>query len=254
MREHATKPFERASPKAAVRQSRVGLGFAALLAAAWLAVHFLGIFAFDLGEDPLWLAVLTVLVQAWLSTGLFIVAHDAMHGSLAPAMPRLQRFAGRAALMIYAGLDYRAMEPKHFEHHKHVGSAGDPDFHAENPHRFWPWLLRFFGSYYTHAQLARITVVACVYLLLGAHLLNIVVFWAVPALAALLQLFFFGTYLPHRHGRGAFADRHNARSTPLPRWLSLVTCFHFGGYHHEHHLYPNTPWWALPGKRAERPS
>ena len=232
------------------RQSVVGLGFAGLFAAGWLAVHFGGIFAIDLGaENPPTIAVLVAL-QSWLSTGLFIVAHDAMHGALAPAAPRLQRLAGRAALMIYAGIDYRRMEPKHFDHHRHVGTANDPDFNAADPVRFWPWISAFFMAYYRHSQIVRIALVAAVYLLLGAPVLNIAIFWAAPALLALGQLFFFGTYLPHRHGRDKFADRHRARSTRLPDWLSLVTCFHFGGYHHEHHLYPSTPWWLLPTRRS----
>lgn len=232
-------------------QSLIGLGIAAGIMALWLAIHLYGIFAFEIGEGALLLAAALVLAQAWLSTGLFITAHDAMHGALAPAWPRLQERAGIAALLVYAGLDYRMMAPKHFEHHKHVGGAGDPDFHEGDPVRFWPWLTRFFRTYYTHTQIFRITAVALIYLLLGANLLNIVLFWAVPALLALVQLFYFGTYLPHRHVGGAFADRHRARSTALPDWLSLATCFHFGGYHHEHHLYPGEPWWRLPSRGAE---
>jgi len=88
-------------------------------------------------------------------------------------------------------------------------------------------------------------------MLLGASLPNIVAFWAVPAVLALGQLFLFGTFLPHRHDRGSFADAHNARSNGLRPAMSLVTCFHFGAYHHEHHLSPGTPWWRLPTFRRE---
>jgi beta-carotene ketolase (CrtW type) len=116
-----------------------------------------------------------------------------------------------------------------------------------------PWFASFFRSYYTHGQIARITVAAIAYMLLGASLLNIVAFWAVPALLALVQLFLFGTYLPHRHAETPFADRHNARSSGLSPLLSLMTCFHFGAYHHEHHLSPGTPWWRLPGVRSRPP-
>ncbi|MEE4351007.1 MAG: fatty acid desaturase [Pacificimonas sp.] len=231
------------------RQTVIGLAIAVGIFAAWTALHVYGIFFIDLGTEPLWSAGLLILAQAWLSTGLFITAHDAMHGSLAPRLPQVQERVGQAALMIYAGLDYDRMKPAHYRHHSHVGTADDPDFHAERPRDFAPWLLRFFTRYYTHGQLARITVAATLYLLLGAHLLNIVVFWAVPALLALLQLFTFGTYLPHRHSETGFADRHRARSTAQPTWLSLLSCFHFGGFHHEHHLYPGEPWWRLPTRR-----
>ncbi|MGB3723758.1 MAG: fatty acid desaturase [Pacificimonas sp.] len=231
------------------KQSRIGLSLATLFLLSWLALHLGAIFGVSLSAEIVPATILLILLQSWLSTALFITAHDAMHGALTPAWPRLQRRLGQAAMWIYAGLDYRQFEPKHFEHHKHVGTAGDPDFDADNPTRFGPWLVAFFSRYYTHAQIGRITVVAIAYMLLGASLLNIVIFWAVPALLALLQLFYFGTYLPHRHGGDAFVDHHKARSTRLPDLLSLITCFHFGGYHHEHHLYPSEPWWRLPARR-----
>ena len=66
-----------------------------------------------------------------------------------------------------------------------------------------------------------------------------------------LVRFLFGTWLPHRADDDApFADRHNARSPAMSDTLSLLTCYHFGGYHHEHHLYPGVPWWRLPATRA----
>lgn len=226
------------------------LWIAGAIGAGYIAIHLGGIFGVTLGRAPWALVAAMVLAQTWLSTGLFIVAHDCMHGSFAPGRPRLNRGVGRLALMLYAGIDFDRMLPAHFAHHRHTGTAQDPDFDAKGPTRALPWLFRFFIGYYTHAQLLRITLAACLWLLLGANLLNIVIFWAVPALLALCQLFWFGTYLPHRHAAGAdgdrFADRHRARSTPLPRWLSALTCFHFGGYHHEHHLSPGTPWWRLP--------
>jgi beta-carotene ketolase (CrtW type) len=229
----------------------VGLGAAALIGAAWLAVHLGAIFLWEWRWATLPLAALIILVQAWLSTGLFIVAHDAMHGSLAPGRPRLNDAVGRAALMIYAGLDYDRLRPAHFAHHKAPGTAGDPDFHPGRPRAFGPWLLRFFFGYYTHAQLARITLVACLYIFAGgASLLNIAAFWALPALLAMLQLFTFGTWLPHRRGHDAFPDRHHARSNRMGRAAALITCFNFGAYHHEHHLAPGVPWWALPQARS----
>ncbi len=218
------------------------------IASVWLTIHIVGIFAFPLGAAWAWVVPLVAL-QTWLSTGLFITAHDCMHGSFAPGRPAANRAIGRLALLMYAGLDYDRMLPNHFAHHRHVGTAADPDFDAANPTRPLPWLIRFFGNYYTHRQIVRIVVVLGSYQLLGASLLNILVFWAVPALLALVQLFYFGTFLPHRHDGEAFPDRHNARSNGFGRVLSVVTCFNFGGYHHEHHLHPQVPWWNLPATR-----
>jgi len=232
------------------RQRQIGLGLAGALIGAWLLVHAGAMAGWRAGESPLWLAVLLVAVQTWLSTGLFIVAHDAMHGSLAPGRPDWNRRLGSLCLMLYAGLSYRRLLVKHAAHHRHAGSARDPDFDAGNPRRLLPWFARFFRAYYTHAQIVRIGTTITVYLLvLGVPVLNVILFWAVPALLALAQLFVFGTYLPHRHEVAPFADHHRARSSPFSPALSLLTCFHFGGYHHEHHLSPGTPWWGLPSLR-----
>lgn len=229
---------------------RTGYAVAAAIVGTWLAIHLGGIFAFPLDGGNWLLAVPLVALQTWLSTGMFITAHDCMHGSFAPGRPNLNRTAGRTTLMLYAGLDYDRLLPNHFAHHRHVGTADDPDFHAADPTRPVGWLIRFFRTYYTHWQIVRIVAVLSVYQLLDASLLNILVFWAVPALLALVQLFFFGTFLPHRHEATPFADRHNARSSKFGRVASVLTCFNFGGYHHEHHLHPHVPWWRLPAARA----
>jgi beta-carotene ketolase (CrtW type) len=225
--------------------ARINLVAAAAIILSWVGIHLGAIFTIDLASAPLSLIVMLVLVQCWLSTGLFIIAHDCMHGSLAGPGNAWNRRIGRLALMIYAGLDYNAMRPAHIAHHRNVGTAADPDFSVASPRRPLRWLVTFFMGYYSHMQLVRITVVAVVWMLLGASLWNIVVFWAVPALLALLQLFFFGTYLPHRHSDQAFDDAHLARSVGPGGIWSLLSCFHFGGYHLEHHRYPQLPWWRL---------
>ncbi len=231
------------------REAVVSQLLAAAIVIAWLGVHFATILG-GVADNLSWPAIAAIIaVQAWLSAGLFIIAHDAMHGALVPGRPRRNRAIGRLTLMIYAGLDYDRMMPAHHQHHRHTGTADDPDFCATNPRHAPAWFLHFFGNYYTHVQLVRITVVALVYLAMGANLLDITIFWALPALLALVQLFVFGTFLPHRHGESDFVDHHKARSGP-GGLVSLISCFHFGGYHHEHHLNPGTPWWRLPSLRA----
>lgn len=232
---------------------RTGLWLATAVGLAWLSIHLGGIFGWRWHGAGVLLAVPVVLIQAWLSTGLFIIAHDCMHGSLVPGRPRLNAIVGTLCLGAYAALSYARLYPKHHAHHAMPGTADDPDFHPGAPRRALPWFVRFFRGYYTHGQIVRITLAAAAYLLLGASLVNIVVFWAVPAVLALGQLFYFGTYLPHRHEDRPFADDHRARSSRLGPILSLLTCFHFGGYHHEHHLSPGTPWYRLPSRRRLAP-
>jgi beta-carotene ketolase (CrtW type) len=240
--------------RAVAGQTGMSVLLAAALLAGWLVLHVAGVFLAPLDRVTLIAAPVVILVQAWLSAGLFIVAHDCMHGSFAPGRPGLNRAVGTLCVALYACFSYRQLEASHFRHHRHAGREGDPDFNPADPHGFLRWYLRFFANYYTHGQILRITLVACVYIFaFGAELANIALFWAVPALLSSLQLFAFGTWLPHRHDGSPFADRHNARSN-RSGWIgSLLSCFHFGGYHHEHHLHPGVPWWALPQASGAMP-
>jgi len=73
----------------------------------------------------------------------------------------------------------------------------------------------------------------------------------VPSIASSLQLFFFGTYLPHREPEGGYVSETRAQSSNWSVFWSFITCYHFG-YHEEHHEQPNVPWWGLPGLHQQR--
>ena len=232
------------------RQRSIGLAIAAALIGAWTALHVWGVFFLPLEGWGRLAAAPVIGALTWLSVGLFITAHDAMHRSLAPDRPAANRMVGAACLLIYAGFGFGSLLPKHHQHHRAPGTAADPDFHPDHPTRFWPWYARFFREYFGWRELAWVSAVSSFYVLvLRAPLANVLLFWAAPALLSSLQLFAFGTWLPHRRGED-FPDHHQARSNRMPRWLSLLTCFHFGGYHHEHHTHPHLPWWRLPEARA----
>jgi beta-carotene/zeaxanthin 4-ketolase len=79
---------------------------------------------------------------------------------------------------------------------------------------------------------------------------NIALLYGFPAITSSLQLFYFGTYRPHRHEAVSFADHHRSRTNDYGTLASLFSCFHFG-YHHEHHLAPFVPWWGLPRQHKE---
>jgi beta-carotene ketolase (CrtW type) len=234
------------------RQTLIGLGLAAAIAFAWAALHVYAVFFVPLSGTGLLWAPLIVLALCWLDVGLFIVAHDCMHGSLAPGRPALNRWVGRIALALYAGFSFDRLRPKHFEHHRRPGTAEDPDFSVPHGRSFWGWYGAFFRQYFGLRELAVMTLLVAVYLLvLRAPYPNLLLFWAAPAVLSSLQLFLFGTYLPHRPADDTFGDHHNARSNGYGTLASLLSCFHFG-YHHEHHLAPHRPWWALPDERAQR--
>jgi beta-carotene ketolase (CrtW type) len=232
------------------RQTGIGLGLAAGIAGAWVSLHLYGVFFHPLTSTGLLVAPLLVAAICWLNVGLFIVAHDCMHGSLAPGRPKLNKWVGRLMLRLYAGFSFDRLVGKHFDHHRHAGTAGDPDFSEKHPSAFWPWYSEFLRQYFGVRELAVLTVLVAVYVLvLGAPYANLLLFWALPAILSSLQLFLFGTYLPHRKEEREFADRHRARSNDFSWLASLLSCFHFG-YHHEHHLAPHVPWWRLPAQRA----
>lgn len=239
----------RLPPLTETRQTVVGVGLALALMGAWLAAHIYGVFWLDLVAAPSALVIGLIALSTWLSVGLFIVAHDAMHGSLAPYRPRVNWMIGQVALGLYAGFRFTPLNREHHLHHRHAGTPDDPDFDERPPHGFWAWYLSFMTHYFGLRELFALTVLVGFYVLaFGADMANLLTFWALPALLSSLQLFTFGTYLPHRPGDVAFTDRHRTRTNDFPVWLSLLTCFHFG-YHHEHHDQPAVPWWRLPVAR-----
>ncbi len=240
-------------PISAARQTAIGLSLAGLIFGGWLSLHVWGVFFQPLTGPALFAVPVLIALQSWLGAGIFIVAHDAMHGSLAPGRPRLNAAIGQACVGAYAAFSYRRLNVCHHQHHRAPGSASDPDFHADRPEAFLPWFHAFFTRYFGWREFAIVAAILATYLfVLDANPLNLMLFWGLPAILSALQLFIFGTWLPHRHERdtAAFADHHNARTLPMPWAMSLATCFHFG-LHHEHHLSPSTPWWRLPEARAE---
>jgi len=231
------------------RQARIGLSLAFSLLAAWLVLHVWGVFFYEWTAASWLTAPLLAGVLCWLYVGLFIVAHDCMHGSLAPGQVRLNMWIGQLCLFLYAGFRFEQLNRKHHMHHRHAGTGDDPDYDERPPHGFLAWYVKFMFEYMSWRQLVFFPAVVLLYThVLGADMTNLLAFWTVPAILSSLQLFTFGTYLPHKPGADRFTDRHRTRSSHFGWWLSLLTCFHFG-YHHEHHDAPAVPWWRLPEAR-----
>lgn len=233
------------------RQAFIGLILAGGVVAAWLCLQVYAMFFEDLDRSTALLALLLVLMLCWLDVGLFIIAHDAMHGSLAPGRRHANIWVGRVALALYAGFRFERLRMLHMAHHEAPGTSRDPDFSTKHPTRFWPWYRQFMLSYFGVSEFLLLCPLLALYLTLGARLENILLFWAAPALLSSLQLFYFGTFLPHRHSQEPFADEHKARTSEFNSLVSLLTCFHFG-YHHEHHCAPHVAWWELPSERRDR--
>jgi beta-carotene ketolase (CrtW type) len=177
-----------------------------------------------------------------LYTGLFITAHDAMHGTV-HCSKRVNTIVGTIAAWLFAGMSYRRLRKNHFLHHAHPAHDKlDPDFHPSN--RLVPWFASFLWRYATISQLLWNGALFNI-LIYGAQVpqRNVVLYWMIPAFAASFQLFFVGTYLPHRKPHDHTMP-HNARSQRRNHLVAFLSCYFFG-YHAEHHVHPGAPWWKL---------
>ncbi len=195
--------------------------------------------------------LLAILGRTYIQTGLFIVVHDAIHGAVLPRNYRCNHGIGQLCLTLYALLSYKKLFRNHWRHHRHPGQEGDPDFHDGNHRHIVLWYWKFMQEY-LNAKERTIILVKIIIIFLtfnfGLHVpaSSLFLFWFLPIGLSSMQLFFFGTYLPHRSED--FENSHHAVSSNYPLILSFLTCYHFG-YHWEHHEYPHLPWYKLPSVR-----
>jgi beta-carotene ketolase (CrtW type) len=231
-------------PVKSEENDRRGLIIALGILTNW-AVSLTVLFRLDVAQvAPGWIA-LAMSWQVLTYTGLFITAHDAMHGVVC-RNPRLNRFIGTIALLVYALLPYEKLRAAHWEHHHHPASDLDPDFHDGQHSQFPQWYLRFMWNYRSGwSLLGLIAIYHLLHRLLHIPEQNLLLFWVIPSPLSSLQLFFFGTYLPHRRPQNGYQEPDRAQSLYFPVFWSLLSCYHFG-YHREHHENPQAPWWKLP--------
>ncbi len=239
--ETSTRTIPRLKP-AEIGQKGVWMAMTVLL--SWLAMlTFLLQYTID-WRNPL--VYVFVLIQMHLYTGVFITAHDAIHGVVAPHNKRLNETIGTIATFLFAFNSYKKLSSGHHLHHKHAATDYDPDFHRGNAN-FILWFLNFAFSY---VSIWQVLAMAGTYNLLKLWfpMENVIAFWMIPVILSTFQLFIFGTYLPHRGDHDQDAAPHNARSQPLNHVRAFLSCYFFG-YHFEHHAYPYLPWWQLPKAR-----
>jgi beta-carotene/zeaxanthin 4-ketolase len=222
-----------------------GLAIAAFAIGIWF-VSLIVLFHLDLSKIPFWSIPIAIAWQMFLYTGLFITAHDAMHGSVFPQNLKINHQIGAIALNLYGFFSYQELLKKHGLHHRYPASNIDPDFHDGIKKNGFFWYFSFLKRYWGWRQIIGQTI--AVFLLISGlqvPLTNFVLFWMIPPLLSSVQLFFFGTFLPHREPKTGYVRPHCAQTTALPVFWSFISCYHFG-YHEEHHQYPHVPWWQLP--------
>jgi beta-carotene ketolase (CrtW type) len=182
-----------------------------------------------------------ILFQGYLYTGLFITGHDAMHGVVSKNRT-INKVFGWISTLLFAGLSYNKLIENHFKHHKDPGTKNDPDFNVKSQN-FVIWWATFLIRYSTVLQILIMAIVFNV-LKIWFSELSILFFWVIPAFLGTLQLFYFGTYLPHKYPHTKNMNPHNSRTQKRNHLWAMLSCYFFG-YHHEHHDSPGTPWWKL---------
>lgn len=211
-----------------------GAFFAVLIIGGWaLSTILLMQWQFSF-TNPL--VYLFVLVQMHLYTGLFITAHDAMHGTVSSSK-KINNAAGFIATFVYAAFWYPKLYTKHHQHHQHVHTELDPDYHEGS---FLSWYIRFIRNYLSIWQVVYMAVLFNI-LKIWIPQQNLLMFWVLPSLMSTLQLFYFGTYQPHK---GEHDNQYHSRTQKRNHVLAFFSCYFFG-YHYEHHASPGTPWWQL---------
>ena len=222
-----------------------GLLIAILIIGLWFTSLF-----FLLTADISKLSILEIfpamIWQTFLYTGLFITAHDAMHGVVFPQNLKINNFIGSLAVTLYALFSYQKLLKKHWLHHDNPASDLDPDYHDGEHKSFFVWYFYFMKKYWSWKRLfGLMSFFYGMLFILHISEVNLALFWVIPSLLSSVQLFYFGTFLPHSEPEGGYQNSHRAKTHPFPIFWSFITCYHFC-YHEEHHQYPQVPWWGLP--------
>ncbi len=218
----------------------MGILIATAVVLLWLG-HLLYLFLIVQINFQSPLLYLHVLIQTFLYTGLFITAHDAMHGSVAKNR-KLNNFTGKLSTILFAFLSYQKLSKKHYQHHQFPATEKDPDF-SPHSNNFLVWWFIFMKNYVTLWQILLMAITFNI-LLFWFTEMRLIIFWVLPAILSTFQLFFFGTYLPHRRPINENMLPHNSRTLPRNHLAAMLSCYFFG-YHWEHHESPATPWWRL---------
>lgn len=222
----------------------MGVFIALIIIAAWAGHLGYSLTTVIIDWQNPWMYV-HIVVQTWIFTGLFITGHDAMHGTVSPKK-WINNSIGFFVTLMYAGMWYPTLIRQHRKHHQYSATEGDPDFCVKSQN-FFSWWFSFMKAYLTIGQLVFMAVLFNVGLIYFSEL-RLLLLWVLPAILSTFQLFYFGTYQPHKLPHTGSMQPYNSRTLPRNHFWAFVSCYFFG-YHYEHHASPGTPWWKLYEKK-----
>jgi beta-carotene ketolase (CrtW type) len=223
----------------------MGIFYAILIMLGWIFHLVWSLLYVDVTFANIWL-YFHIILQAHLTTGLFITSHDSIHGTISKNR-RVNNFFGWTTSIMYAFFPYSILRKNHYEHHKFPGTEKDPDFNIKTQN-FFIWWAGFLWHYATIWQILGFAISFNI-LKIWIPGVNIWLLWFVPTFLSSMQLFFFGTFLPHKLPHDNLDEKHKTRSQRKNHLLAFLSCYFFG-YHWEHHQYPNVPWWRLHEKKV----
>ena len=162
-------------------KTHTGVIVAMLIILAWFASLALGLsFVVDYSSPLLYLLI---LLQTHLYTGLFITAHDAMHGTVSKNR-KVNTAFGHITALLFSYNFYRKLFPKHHEHHRFVATDKDPDYHRGS---FFPWYFSFLKQYLSIWQILLMAITFNL-LKLVIPTENLILLWMLPGVLATFQL------------------------------------------------------------------
>lgn len=129
-----------------------GILAAGLIISLW-GLSLSALLAIDLSGWSVFGLLPLMLWQTFLYTGLFITAHDAMHGAVCPQNRQLNDGMGAVALWLYALFSFRKLLKNHRLHHLYPARELDPDFHDGQHKHPGIWYLHFMGQYWSWPRL-----------------------------------------------------------------------------------------------------
>ncbi|NEO84243.1 MAG: beta-carotene ketolase [Spirulina sp. SIO3F2] len=235
----------------------LGLPLAIVIIALYLW-SWLGLLQADIQQMSGLMIVGAIALRTFLHTGLFITAHDAIHGTICPRWPWLNHAIGAIAMFLYALFLYPIMRRQHLQHHQTPATPEDPDYSPRWQDNAFLWYGAFIWRYLQGIH-GWVVLGGMTLLLHSLHFVghvaypNLVIFWVIPNFLSSWQLFYFGIYLPHRQPPTPYPAPHRSTTLNWTTIWSLLACYHFG-YHWEHHEYPQVPWHQLPAYRTSNPS